>query len=179
MLMYWQNNFGSISSITRVLARTNLKHLENEILSDSASLSFSSPFISSKMRYDDIFQQDDPMLKRVRNEMTLLIFRFLKKNLQSSDEAKSRTALLLKYLHIFYIWIWFLWLFAHILYLNMISLIIRTYFIFKYDFYDYLHIFLWLFAHIHLNLISSHIVQVGGGPSHKSQYTRPCLSNVE
>jgi len=38
----------------------------------------------------------DPMLKRVQNEMTLLIFRFLKKKLQSSEEAKSRTTLLLK-----------------------------------------------------------------------------------
>ena len=40
------------------------------------------------------------MLKRVQNEMTLLIFRFLKKKLQSSEEAKSRTTLLLKYLTI-------------------------------------------------------------------------------
>ena len=30
-----------------------------------------------------------------------------------------------------------------------------------------------------MNIYLSHIDQVGGGSSHKSQYTRPCLSNVE
>jgi len=40
--------------------------------------------------------KENPTLKRVQNEMALLIFRFLKKKLQNVEEARARTSLLLK-----------------------------------------------------------------------------------